>query len=215
CCGANFPLKLVCEQKGLDLEAVIRDLNVSVRNTFIPNTIRFEDWDIGFLTEYIIHLHHQYLKMTLPDTRDMLHHFTEDHRKKFPYLDEVDLVFSMFVRQVLPNLEMEEAVIFPYIRQLSYAYNHHESYSRLLVQTLAKPVEKVIRSEQELVETIFFRLRGLTHDYLPPEHCCTTHRVILHLLGEIDRDFVHHVHLEINILFPRAIAMEAELAKRN
>ena len=214
CCGANFSLKVVCEQKGLEIEEVKKDLNRSVRNISIPNTICFEEWDTGFLTEYIVNLHHNYLKAILPDTLAMLHLFVEEHRKKFPALLEVDKIFSYFVSRVLPHMKMEEEVIFPYIRQLAFAFKHHESYSRLLVQTLTKPMEKAFKSEQELVQSIFLRLRGLTNDYTPPEHCCTSHRVIFQLLEEIDLDFGHHVHLETDILFPKAIVMEAELFKR-
>ena len=116
---------------------------------------------------------------------------------------------------MLPYLVLEEETLFPYIRQIAHAYYYKESYASLLVRTLGKPVENVMKHEHEIVTKALYRLRELTNDYETPENACTSHKVTFFKLREIDNDFVQHLNLENNILFPKAIVMEKEFLNKN
>ena len=105
----------------------------------------------------------------------------------------------------------EEEIIFPYIRQLAHAYTDKEPYAKLLVRTLRKPLEKMMNSEHHSTGILLKEIRQHTSNYTSPDNCCTKHQVVYALLEELDNDLVQHVHLENNILFPRAISMEREL----
>jgi regulator of cell morphogenesis and NO signaling len=59
------------------------------------------------------------------------------------------------------------------------------------------------------------KLRTLTNNYTPPDNACITHKVTFAKLKEFDKDLVQHIHLESNILFPKAIEMEKELLQVN
>ncbi|HEV8506856.1 MAG TPA: DUF542 domain-containing protein [Chitinophagaceae bacterium] len=215
CCGGKLPLKTVCGLKELNLDSIKKDLLESTRNICLPNSLKSEEWGVDFLTDYIVNIHHEYLKKTLPETKDTLLRFVESHQDRFTYLPNLLKIFNELSNYTLPHLQEEEDIIFPYIRQISHAYNSKESYAALLVRTLRKPVENVMNHENESLTALLQQMRQLTDDYIPPERACTSHRVVFSKLLEIDNDLVQHLYLENNILFPKAIAMEKELLERN
>jgi len=114
-------------------------------------------------------------------------------------------------KEVLPHLQHEEDVIFPYIKQVAHAYQDKDSLASLLVKTLRKPVARLLEQEHELFLDNLHKFRELTSNYTPPENACTSHRVVLAKLKELDADMGQHVYLETDILFPRIITMEKEL----
>jgi len=118
---------------------------------------------------------------------------------------------NQFMKDIPPHMKQEEEIFFPYIKQIHHAYKHRESYARLLIRTLRKPIEEVMLKEHEATGSSLLRLRKITNNYTPPEKACITHKVTFAKLKELDKDLVQHIHLESNILFPKAIKMEQEL----
>lgn len=214
CCSGKWTLGSICDIKGLSFEVLKNELENSVRNIQLSNSTRFNDWNIDFLTEYIVNVHHQYLRNALPEIKEHLNHFVSDHAKKYPYLNEVFKQFNYLYKDMLPHLQQEEEILFPYIRQISHAYKSKESYASLLIRTLRKPVEEVMHQEHETISKMLQRLRELTYNYDPPDDACVSHKVVFALLKELDNDLVQHIYLENNILFPKAIMMEKELLQR-
>jgi regulator of cell morphogenesis and NO signaling len=214
CCGSKFPLQMVCEVKSLPIENVLHDLQNASRVIRISNTIPFNEWEIAFLSDYIVKVHHQYLKQALPSIKEQLQRFVTEHKKKHPYLAEVETLFLGLQKSMMPHLVQEEEIIFPYIRQIAHAYQSNEAYASLFVRTLRKPIEENMKHEHDAQEKILKQLRILTHNYTPPEAACTSHRLVYSLLQELDDDMVQHIYLENDILFPKAIAMEKELLLR-
>jgi regulator of cell morphogenesis and NO signaling len=211
CCGAKFPLELVCSLKGLDPDLILEELESASRTVTIPNTIKFEEWDLSFLADYIVHIHHAYLRSTLPTALETIRQFADGHKKKFTNLPELVVVFSSLVKELLSHIKYEEEIIFPYIKQIAHAHKANESYASLLVRTLSKPVEEVMNHEHKFVEDSLARIRELTEKYQFPAEACTSHKVSFLTLQDLESDILQHLHLENDILFPRAIKMEKEL----
>ncbi len=115
------------------------------------------------------------------------------------------------MKEIPPHMKKEEEIYFPYIKQIYHAHKHRESYARLLIRTLRKPLEEVMLKEHETTRSNLHKLRTATNNYTPPEKACITHKVTFAKLKELDKDLVQHIHLESNILFPKAIKMEQEL----
>ncbi len=181
----------------------------------IPNTIKYEEWDLAFLADYIVHIHHEYLRATLPAALETVRQFTDGHKKKFPNLPELVTVFSALTKELLDHIRYEEEIIFPYIKQIAHAYKARESYASLLVRTLSKPVEEVMNHEHKFVEDALLRIRELTSQYHFPADACTSHKVSFLTLKDLENDILQHLYLENDILFPRAIKMEKELLVNN
>jgi regulator of cell morphogenesis and NO signaling len=211
CCGGKWPLQTVCMMKGIDIDELQKELTMATRGLQVPAFLPFHSWGIDFLADYIINIHHYYLRKTLPDLKLKLESFVKEHGKKTPELYQLQDSFLKLYNYILPHIDEEEEVIFPYIKQVAHAFESKESYAALLIKTLRKPVDKTMGIEHEIVSGIIHQLRELASNYTPPEKACTSHRVIFSKLKELDNDLVQHIFLENDILFTRALAMEKEL----
>ncbi len=211
CCGAKFPLEMICSLKNLDPEDLLVELNHVSRTITISNTLKFEEWDPIFLADFIVNVHHEYLKTMLPVAIETIQQFAEGHKKKFNYLGDLVSEFSALTNELLTHLRYEEEIIFPYIRQIVHAHRSKESYASLLVRTLSKPVGDVMQHEHRFVLDALVRIRELTGNYNVPPDACTSHKVSFQTLQEIDHDIMQHLYLENDILFPGAIRLEKEL----
>jgi regulator of cell morphogenesis and NO signaling len=214
-CAVKLPLELACQNSGADLLEVEKDLEQAMRTISISSQLPFNQWTIPFLADYITHVHHAYLKIALPQTLESLGKFATEQGAKFSYLPELLSTFQKLATEMLPHIAQEEDIIFPYIRQIAHAYHSQETYASLLVRTLSKPVEEMMKHEDEMIVKGLRKLRLLTNNYTPPANACGNHKVNFSLLEEIDNDLVQHLYLENSILFPKAIKMEKDLLQKN
>ncbi len=213
CCGGRMPLEKACEINGANIELVKKELDEATRNILLTNGIGFEDWTVDFLIEYVRNVHHAYLNKNLTQVSDILEKFAEGHQKKHTWIKDLVNNFRTLQDVMLPHLEEEEQVIFPYIRQIAHAYENREPYAALLVRTMRKPIENMMTQEHEHVAHYIKRCRELTQNYTPPPAACISHKVCFSKLRELDDDLVQHSYLENNFIFPRAIAIEKELLR--
>lgn len=211
CCGGKLPLRVVCELRGLDTELIKRELQDSMRVIQLSSSINFSNWNIDFLIDYIVNVHHTYLAVNFPEICETMQRFTNGHVNKYPHLAELLETVYALRDEILPHIEEENQIIFPYIKQIVHAYESREPYASLLVRTLRKPVENLMNHEHEYIRKYLHKIRELTDNFTPPSACCVTHKVAFLKLKELDGDLVQHIHLENNILFPKAIRMEKEL----
>lgn len=215
CCGGRWPLKIACESRGLDITQVKKELSELSREIRVSPLIQFSEWPLDFLADYITHVHHAYLRQQLPSLKDHLESFVAGHSKKFSNLTDLETEYRRLHLVLLSQMQQEEERIFPYIRKLNRAYKNGEPYAGLLVRTLRKPIEEVMNRENIKIKNILVRIRELADQYRLPEKPCVSHRVVYSKLKELDNDLVQHLHLENDILFPRALQMEKELALKN
>jgi regulator of cell morphogenesis and NO signaling len=211
CCSGKIPLQAACELYKVDIDVLKKELNDTMRVIQISSSIDFKNWSIDFLVDYLINVHHAYLVINLPEITDILERFIKGHSSKYPYLHELMKAFNQLYGELVPHLEQEEKVIFPYLKQIFHAYESREPYAGLLVRTLRKPIEAMIQQEQDDIEKYLYTFRKLTNNYMPPPGACITHKVALSKLKELDADLVQHTYLENEILFPKAIQVEKEL----
>jgi regulator of cell morphogenesis and NO signaling len=214
CCGGKWPMEIACEMQGVDADKLIAELGTATRTIQVPTLLDFAEWDTDFLLNYLVNVHHLYLKKSLPETQHLLNDFTKEHSRKYPFLAELEQQFDLLLQQLLTSMQQEEEVIFPYIRQVANAHKHRESYAALLVRTLRKPMEETIFKGHEVVNHLILSIRNLTGKYTAPQNACISHKVVMAKLRELDNDLMQHVYLEQSILFPRALAIEKEVLSR-
>ncbi len=211
CCGGKWPLEIACMSTGINVEKLISELNLAIRTNRLPGSQPYENWSLEFLTQHITRIHHYYLREIIPDLGRELNRFTESHHQKYPELVVIRSGFGLLEKKILPHLQEEEDVVFPYICQLEHAYESQESYGGLLVKTLRKPVERMMHDDHEMIGERLLQFRQLTNHYTIPEKACTNHKVVFSRLKELDTDLEQHIYMENEILFPRALAMEKKL----
>lgn len=211
CCGGKLPLRVVCEQRSLNTEEIKKELEEAMRVIQLSSSINFSNWHVDFLIDYIVNVHHTYLTVNLPEICQTIERFVNGHSLKYPQLKELTTCIHALRDEILPHVQEENQIIFPYIKQIVHAYESKETYASLLVRTLRKPVENLMQHEHEYIRKYIHKIRAVTNNYTPPTSCCITHKVAFLKLKELDSDLIQHIHLENNILFPKAIRMEKEL----
>ena len=213
CCGGNVALEEICNRQKLDIDKLQNALNNSVKNLSVPSSLRFDEWTVDFMMDYIINVHHSYLRHALPSITELMAAFVKSHRNKYPYLDTVQESFLELTSFLLEQIEEEEQKVFPYIRHMSHTIKHNETYGRLFVKNWSKPLDQVLKSDHQHIAALLLQLRKESNNYTFGNDACTNHLVIYQKLQELDDDIVQHQQLENNILFPKAILMEKELLR--
>jgi regulator of cell morphogenesis and NO signaling len=211
CCGGNHSLEEVCKIQNLDKNAIDKELEKAAKKITISNNMDFSEWPIDFLIDYIKYVHHGYIYNNIPALTQSLDSFVNGHRKKYPYLVDVQEAFSILSAELIDHNKKEEENIFPYLKQINNTYNRKESYGSLFVRTLSRSLETTIEREHLRLDSLIKQLRKVTNNYIFKQDACTNHQVIYHKLKELDDDMLQHKYLENSILFPRIIAMEKEL----
>ena len=211
CCGGKWPLEMVCASKNLDITILIPELEKASRTVQVSNNLRFDEWSTGFLADYIVNVHHQYLRTALPVVVEYVKKFLDGHLKKFSELANLQSLVNKLQDDFLLHMQQEEEIFFPYIKQIAHAHFHREPYGSLLVRTLRKPLQEVSHQEHNLLNQLLGEMREITQQYSIPSNACVTHRVTFSKLKELDHDLAQHMHLENDILFPKAIQVEKEL----
>jgi regulator of cell morphogenesis and NO signaling len=212
CCSGLVSIKEACKDRNIDPEKLESELNEARRTISIPNNLRFDQWKLDFLIDYILNIHHAYLEQAIPELEARLVSFLDGHSDKYPELVKIHTVYTELTSTLIHHKRYEEDIIFPYIKQVETMYTRKESYGNLFVRTLRKPLSNVDKEHQSIGEKLK-ELKSITNGYSFPADACTNHQVLYHKLKEFNDDMVQHKHLENNILFPKAIELEQQLLR--
>lgn len=211
CCGGAVKLEDVCKAQQLDIAVLENELFEAAKKRSIPPSLQFDEWSVDFLIDYIINIHHAYLRRSISATKDLMASFVKSHKNKYPYLETLQETYFELGSLLLEHMDEEEEKIFPYIKQMSHTHKHREKYGRLFVKNLSKPLAQVLQSDHKHIAAMLLQLRKDANNYNFEKTACTNHQVIFQKLQEQDADIVQHKHLENNFLFPKAIDIEKEL----
>lgn len=129
------------------------------------------------------------------------------HGAAHPHLTELAQALEELSQELLVHMQKEERVLFPFVRALAEARDHGRSLERPPFQSVRNPL-RVMGEEHDAAGIYLRRLRELCSDYAPPGHACGTFRALYDSLASLERDLHQHIHLENNVLFPRAVELE-------
>lgn len=207
CCGGARPLEEAAREKGLDAAALIHEIE---RPQAAAGAER--DWRAAPLVELIDHIlrtHHEYLKLNLPALSNRLAKVTEVHGAEDPArLDAMTEVLGALRAELEEHMHKEEVILFPFMERYGRAAAQGLPLPPVPFGTIANPI-RVMEREHAIAGGALERLRELTGGYRLPEWACDAVKALWRGLGELEQDLHMHIHLENNILFPRAIALEA------
>jgi regulator of cell morphogenesis and NO signaling len=208
CCGGKKPLGAACEERNLDVEAVVQDLFEADAVVGLPET----DWTqepMADLCDHVVHAHHGYLRKSLPRLTGLIEKVRAAHGDNHPELRKVETIFREFREELELHMMKEEQILFPFIKTLETSGSSPSFHCG----SLRNPIQ-VMEAEHDSAGAALEKLRSLTDGYRPPENACNTYRAMLDGLAELEADMHVHVHLENNVLFPRATQREEHLATR-
>lgn len=210
CCGGKKSIENACIEKGVDAEKLLAELELL--DTSSPSSAHFNKWEADFLTDYIINNHHSYVNNTVSTIEHHLQKVVSAHGERHPELAVLQGVFAELKDELLEHMAKEERMLFPYIKKLSFALKNSIEIPAAPFGTVGNPI-KVMESEHDNAGLLVKKINMLTDAYTPPQDACTTYRVLFQELKEFEEDLHMHIHLENNVLFPKAKALEEKLTK--
>jgi regulator of cell morphogenesis and NO signaling len=208
CCGGHRALGDVCQDRGVSLDAVAAALATATAAPAATDAPRFATWDPPALVSYIVANHHAYVRSAIPSLLERTKKIESVHGERHPELAQVAATFAAVAEEMNSHMFKEERILFPFIVALSEAAASGQPAPPAPFGPVANPI-RMMEHEHESAGGAMARISELTGGYQPPEDACTTYRVCLEELKAFETDLHRHVHLENNILFPKAIALES------
>ena len=208
CCHGRQSLLEACHFDESKYGQVKRDLeNVLERNTPENIPMPFEKMTLNELIDYILAKHHSYVKSSTPRIRLHLQRVENKHGIRHPLLAEILRQFDQLSLELENHLFKEEEILFPRIRMVDNLFFNEEGFDHTFnVRMISDPIN-VMEKEHDIAGSLMAIVRKLSDNYEPPDDACTTFKLTFHELKEFEMDLHQHVHLENNILFPKAKAM--------
>ena len=205
CCGGKKTIAEVCAEKNIDATKVQTELR-QIETENKASNISYNDWNIDFLADYIVNTHHSYVKKYLPELVTYASKVAQVHGDHHPELLPIQKLVEEINQELTEHLAEEENVLFTYIKKIVEA----RKGSLPLVKKekdLAALIED-LEKEHDLVGRAFDKIRDLSKEYAIPSDACASYKLLFKMLQEFEDDLHLHIHLENNILFPKAIEME-------
>jgi len=207
CCHGDHTLADAVKQAGADIAAVKNDIEALTAKTERSGAaIDFTSWPPDLIADYIEKKHHRYVAAQSPVLQTYLEKLCRVHGLNHPELTEVKDLFNQSVGELAMHMKKEELMLFPMIRRMVAGNSGPQRQG----PTVSAAVQKMTEEHEQEGER-FSKIRELTHDYSVPADGCNTYRITMGLLHDFEKDLHRHIHLENNILFPEAIAMENDL----
>ncbi|MGH9486239.1 MAG: iron-sulfur cluster repair di-iron protein [Terriglobales bacterium] len=197
CCGGKKSLEAACLEKGIGLKTVLRALADQGQNpkAAAPD-LHWRAEPVQSLMTYIVERHHHYVRTETPRIEQWMEKCIAAHGARHPELQQVRHTFAAMASEMAQHMAKEELILFPAIARASTGGAS---------ASLAAPV-KMMMIEHDHSGRDLAEIRKASGDYTPPPDVCATYRSLYRALAEFEADLRQHVHLENNILFPRALA---------
>ena len=208
CCGGNVSVKEICEKKSVDYEKL--KAQIEAIETKVERNLNYDSWDLDFLADYIVNTHHKYVT----EANDLIAQYSNKvakvHGNHNPEVVEINDLFMAIANELNMHMHKEEMILFPFIRQLAKAKKSEQNIEPPHFGTIQNPIN-MMEMEHNDAGDIMKKIAELSNDFTPPEYACNTYRALYAKLEEYQNDLFEHIHLENNILFPKAIKLEQEL----
>ena len=208
CCGGNKSIEQACGEANLKIQQVLESLKSA--ETADDGRRQGKAWLTEPLADVIAHInntHHTYTREEIARLRPLFDKVCNVHGDKHPELRQVRHDFHALAQELSTHMMKEEAVLFPYIERMEEAVIAREPVLPAPFGTVRNPVAMMMH-EHDSAGNLLRTMRDLSNGYQPPANACVSYKTLYSALADFERDLHQHIHLENNILFPRAIEME-------
>ncbi len=210
CCGGRVPLAEACATKGLDLNEVVASLEAATSQS-VPGAPDWTNESLDRLATHIVKKHHAYVTQEVPRLNGLSIKVVSRHGDTRQELAVIQSKLEELGEELITHQGKEEVVLFPYISKLEQFVSGNGTLPRNCFGTIENPI-RMMTQDHDVAGNLMAEIRKLSEGYTPPAGACPTFRAFYAGLHEFELDLHQHIHLENNILFPRAIAMEASIA---
>ena len=209
CCGGSRTLGEACAEAKISVDEALERLQKSMTTAHPPSD---KDWQNQLLADLIAHItstHHVFVREECPRIQALAAKVVSVHGKNHPELLQVQETFSALAEELSVHLMKEEQILFPYVVRMEESVLAGEPAPPAMFGTVVNPV-RMMMQEHDGAGNALRSLRSVTKDYVVPEDGCISYSTLYQALQGFEADLHQHIHLENNILFPRAVAMEVK-----
>jgi regulator of cell morphogenesis and NO signaling len=205
CCGGGLELSVTSREKGIDLSVILKELD-EVRNERKDRSRDYASWELPFLADYIVTVHHAYLNENMEQIKTYTKKIAEVHGPSHPEVVKIASIFEKVAGDLVSHLQEEEEVFFPALKRVSSAKKAGTAPTKEDIETIRKSLQN-FDHEHEAVGDAVHQIRHLSKDFSMPDNVCNTYMLTYRKLQEFEEDIHKHVHLENNILFPKTLKL--------
>jgi regulator of cell morphogenesis and NO signaling len=204
CCGGNRPLTEACASAGVEVDSVMKQLSVLDKSAPTERAVDFQKLSLTQLITHIVDTHHVFTKSEMSRLRALVTKVIGPHGANHPELLTVGELFQRLCADLEPHMFKEEQVLFPYIIRMEKA----ETVLLAPFGTVKNPI-RMMMMEHDTAGDILRKLRAVTSDYRVPSDGCISYQTLYQALQGLEKDLHQHIHLENNVLFPKAVELES------
>ncbi|HEX4756767.1 MAG TPA: iron-sulfur cluster repair di-iron protein [Terracidiphilus sp.] len=206
CCGGRKPLGEACADRKLSVKEVVEALD-SAAGRPATSTADWQQSSLAQLIDHIVVTHHAYVKRELPRLATLAQKVVNRHGETQAHLPAIQEALAQLDQELTHHLGKEEHVLFPYVARLEAALGSGSTLPERCFGSVVNPIAMMTR-EHDAAGMILAGIRRMSDNFTTPAGACPTYHAFYDGLKEFEQDLHQHIHLENNILFPRAIEME-------
>jgi regulator of cell morphogenesis and NO signaling len=206
CCGGRRSLSEACLIAKVPL-AQAQELLAKTDQSANQEQEQWSDAPLAELITHIVNRHHTFVRQELPRLEALTAKVASKHGPAHPELAAIHEFFTALSQELFAHLLKEEEILFPYIQKMEVALANGTPAPEGCFGTVGTPIARMF-AEHDDVGELTAKIRSLSSDFKAPDDTCPSYRGLYHGLAEFERDLHRHIHLENNILFPRAVALE-------
>lgn len=205
CCGGGKTLSEACAAAGV-APSILSEKLEAVLNSSVPGGSP-EQKTVADLIDYIVDKHHVFTRTELSRLSALLDKVAGKHGGNHPELNELREPFMLLYQDLIPHMNKEEMILFPYIQKLVSAMKGGYVPVAPPFGSVTHPIQMMC-TEHDEAGNILKKMRAITNDYIVPDDACPSYRALYFGLDELEKDLHQHIHLENNVLFIRAVDLE-------
>lgn len=210
CCKGNRTIDEVCDKQEIYPKVLLKKIQQAL-SADDRNTIDFNSWPLDLLADYIEKTHHRYVEEKTTIIMQFLNKLCSVHGGNHPELFKINTLFSECAGELAQHMKKEELILFPFVKKMVNTKETEGALAQPAFGTVSNPIAMMMH-EHDTEGERFREIASLTNDYRVPADGCTTYRVTFAMLKEFEENLHTHIHLENNILFPKAMELEKEFA---
>lgn len=206
CCGGHHSLQDACERANVSTEQILERLRENQAKVE-PAAADWVSAPLHEITQQVREKHHRYVRQAIPRVVGLLARVKAKHGERHPEIAKIEGLFLAVGQEMIAHMQKEEQILFPYIEKIERAAQAHEALEPPFFQTVKNPVRHMMQ-DHDVAGNQVKQIRRASSEYTPPADACRSYQALYRELRDFEADLHQHVHLENNILFPRAVEME-------
>ena len=205
CCGGDVSISAACARAGIAVDELLARIEKAERDAAaaVVSSEPLPDWgrrSLQDLTGYLVAKHHAYTRRACEEIRGLLVKVASAHGDKYPAIKRIGQIFAVLEWELSRHMDEEEGTLFPSIVRL-------EARRPAAWPEPARYLVPGIVGDHLAAGEMLREIRRESGGFTPPEHACDSFQRLYRLLRDLERDLHWHVHLENNVLFPRAMQL--------